>query len=126
MPFFPNHILLLYEYNERSEELNPFYEPLPEYEYVGSVPCDFQTASTNDVNLEVGGVLTDTFKAYVPADTKVSRGMRFRLAGAENTYSLVGREVVNSRFFPTQHIKLVLTVDRKPVSLPDPETIVED
>ena len=117
MPFFPNYTLEIYTYNESSGELNPYHEKTTEYTYKESVPCDFQTAGTSDVNLEVGELLTDTYKAYIPAGTEILEGMKFKLTGQPHTYTLIGHEVINSRFNPTQHVKLVLQIDRKPTKL---------
>lgn len=114
MVFWTTDTLELYEYQEDSEELNPYHEPVTSYKYVGSVACDFQTASTSDVLLEVGETLTDTYKAYIPANTVIKEGMKFKLTGKPHTYTLIGHEVVNKRFTPTQHQKLILQVDRKP------------
>ena len=114
MVFFNNGTLELYEYQEDSKELNPYKESTTTYKYVGSVACDFQTASTSDVLLEVGETLTDMYKAYIPTDTVISEGMKFKLTGKPHTYTLIGHEVVNTRFTPTQHQKLILQVDRKP------------
>ncbi len=116
MPFFPNEILEIYEYTE-TEEQNPYYEPKVAYKYVGSVSTDFQTLSDSDVVLESGEILTDTYRAFVPINTVISEGMKFKLKGKPHTYSLVGHEVVNSRFIPTHHIKLVLQIERKPTPL---------
>ena len=113
MPFFPNEVLEIYKYNE-STELNPYKEPVTEYVYVTSVSCDFQTAGTNDVNLESGDILTDTYKVYIPATVKIMEGMKFKLKGKPHTYTLVGHEIINTHFTPTKHLKLILHVDRKP------------
>jgi hypothetical protein len=112
MPFFPNEILEIYKYNE-STELNPYKEPVTEYVYVTSVSCDFQTAGTNDINLEAGDILTDTYKAYIPSTVNIIEGMKFKLTGKPHTYSLVGHEIINTRFTPTTHIKLIIQIDRK-------------
>lgn len=113
MPFFPNHTLEIYEYNENSEELNPYNEPVAEYSLVDTVAVDFQTTGTNDVLLESGETLTDTYKAYIPSNTIIKEGMKFKIKNQPHTYTLIGHEIVNSRFTPTQHIKLVLQIDRK-------------
>lgn len=113
MPFFPNEILEIYKYKESSTELTPYKEPVTEYEYVASVSCDFQTASTNDINLESGDILTDTYKAYIPSTVNIVEGMKFKLKGKPHTYTLKGHEIINTRFTPTTHIKLIIQIDRK-------------
>lgn len=113
MPFFPNHELEIYEYNEDSEELNPYKEPVTEYTLVGIVSCDFQTTGTSDILLESGETLTDTYKAYIPSNTIIKEGMKFKIKNQPHTYTLIGHEVVNSRFTPTKHTKLLLQIDRK-------------
>lgn len=117
MPFFPNNTLEIYTYNEDYLELNPYKEPVTEYTYKESVVCDFQTSGTSDVTIETGEVLTDTYKAYIPASTIIEEGMKFKLTGQPHTYTLIGHEVVNTRFTPTKHIKLLLQIDRKPTQL---------
>lgn len=117
MPFFPNSTLEIYEYNEASEELNPYHEKVTQYLYKESVSCDFQTAGTSDVQLEIGETLTDTYKAYIPYNTSITEGMKFKITGQPHTYTLIGHEVINSRFTPTRHVKLLLQIDRKPTKL---------
>ena len=116
MPFFPNETLEMYEHSE-SEELNPYYELESEYKYVGNVKADFQTVSDSDVNLESGEILTDTYRAFIPVNTKITEGMKFKLTGKPHTYTLIGHEVVNNRFTATRHIKLILQIERRPSTL---------
>lgn len=116
MPFFPNETLEMYEYVE-SEELNPYYEPEQEYKYIGSVRTDFQTLTDTDSNLESGEILTDTYRAFIPHTITITEGMKFKLTGKPHTYTLIGHEVVNSRFTPTHHIKLILQIERRPSNL---------
>ena len=116
MPFFPNETLEIYEYVE-TEELNPYYEPKKTYKLVASVSTDFQTLSDSDTDTQAGEFLTDTYRAFVPINTNISEGMKFKLKGKPHTYSLIGHEVVNSRFVPTKHIKLILQIERKPTPL---------
>lgn len=110
MPFFVNHQLEIYEPSDTGE-LNPYHEPIQEYNLVESVNCDLQSTHNSDILLESGEILTDTYHAYISADTRITQDMKFKID--DNTYTLIGREVVNSRFTATQHIRLLLQIDRK-------------
>jgi hypothetical protein len=121
MVYFPNQQLEIYEYNETSDELTPYKEPKAKYTYSKTIPVDFQTINDTDMNSETGEILTDTYKAYVSENTIIKPGTKFKLQGKPDTYALIGHETLNNHFTPTQHVKLILQMERQPSKLIKPE-----
>lgn len=113
--FFPNETLEVYEYVEKESRDRFLGEPEFEYQYITSVPCDFQPASPKDSQMEYGKILEDSYKIYIDGSVDITDTMILRLEGKKDTYKITGTPLNNNHFL--KHKKIIVQKQRKPVHL---------
>lgn len=116
MVFFPNEQLEIFEYTE-TKELDSYLEPKKEYQYVTTVPCDFQVMTPTDSLKEYGEILEDTYKIYIDINTEITPSMIFRLQGKQATYQITGTPIHNNHLSTVQHKKILVQKQRKPTKV---------
>ncbi|MBQ6220030.1 MAG: hypothetical protein IJH63_00330 [Methanobrevibacter sp.] len=113
--FFPNEQLELYEYTEKESRDAFLGESEYSYDYITTVPCDFQPMTPKDSLQEYGKILEDTYKIYVSGEVKITDTMILKLKGQRETYKIIGSPSNYNHFL--HHHKIVVQKQRKPKKL---------
>lgn len=116
MVYFPNCIIQIYEEREFEGEYDDYTGELKtQWVLIDTLPVDFQRIGEDEEQQEWGKELKDTFKVYVPLDTKINNRCIVKIVDdiEDRTFDVIGEPEYWNRFHMFR--KIILQVQRRSV-----------
>ena len=114
MVYFPNCYIQIFEEQENYEEYDKYTgEPKSEWVLTDTLFVDFQRLGEDEEQQEWGKELEDTFKVYVPLDTRINNRCIVKIIDdiEDRTFDVIGEPEYWNRFHMFR--KIILQVQRK-------------
>ena len=111
MTFFPNTKIKILQYNPSDVECDDYGEVVGGYTETEELDADFQPLSTQESIRDFGEILQDTYKLYLPLDTRIKPQDRILIDGI--TYAIIGTPMRMNHFIKVSHTKVIIQRFRK-------------